>query len=61
MALLARHGVREFWLVDPDAVRVEIYRLEGDGFALASDARDSDVAQSHLFPGLSVSPSELVP
>ena len=27
--LYARHGVPEYWIVDPDADRVEVYRLEG--------------------------------
>ena len=27
-----QHGVREYWMVDPDANYVEIYRLEGDKF-----------------------------
>jgi Uma2 family endonuclease len=61
MALLARHGVKEFWLVDPDAVQVEIYRLEGSAFVLASAASGSDTAQSHLFHGLQVRPSQLAP
>lgn len=30
--LYARYGVPEYWIVDPDADRVEIYRLEGDQF-----------------------------
>jgi len=35
MRLLARHGVREFWLVDPDAVTIEVYASTGNLFVLA--------------------------
>ena len=38
MRLLARHGVREFWLVDPDAEAIEVYALAGDRFALTGIA-----------------------
>ena len=31
MQLLARHGVREYWLVDPDAERIEIHALGDEG------------------------------
>jgi Uma2 family endonuclease len=60
MQLLARHGVREYWLVDPKAVRVEVYRLSGNQFALASTAAGDEPVQSPLLPGLSLAPVELV-
>jgi Uma2 family endonuclease len=31
--IYARFGVAEYWVVDPDADRVEVYRLAGDGYA----------------------------
>jgi Uma2 family endonuclease len=34
-ALYARAGVREYWLVDPDARTVEIVSLDRDAFHLA--------------------------
>ena len=61
LPLLARHAVREYWLVDPDAVRIEVYELTGDRFALASDAGPSDVVRSPLLPELSIAPGDLVP
>jgi Uma2 family endonuclease len=61
MQLLARHGVREYWLVDPKAVRVEVYWLSGDQFALASTAAGDQAVQSPLLPELSLAPVDLVP
>ena len=31
-ALYQRHGVREYWLVDPEAESIEVWRLEGQQF-----------------------------
>jgi Uma2 family endonuclease len=59
MRLLARHGVREFWLVDPDAVTVEIYVLTGDRFVLAGTWSNSECVQSPLLPELSFAPADL--
>jgi len=61
MRLLAQHGVQEYWLVDPDAPRVEIYRLDGGAFTLAVEANGDARAESALFPELFLRPSDLVP
>ena len=60
MRLLARHGVREFWLVDPDAVTVEIYAVTGDQFVLAGMWSNSECVQSPLLPELSFAPADLL-
>jgi len=59
MRLLARHGVREFWLVDPEAVTVEVYTLAGNQFALAGAWSRAEPVQSPLLPGLSLVPADL--
>ena len=59
--LLARHGVREYWLVDPQAVTIEVYSLSANRLALASTAAGSERVQSPLLPGLSLIPIDLVP
>jgi Uma2 family endonuclease len=59
MRLLARHGVREFWLVDPDAPAIEIYQLAGDDFALSGRAGSGAIA-SPLLPGFTLAPRDLV-
>lgn len=55
MRLLARHGVREFWLVDPDARTIEIYSLSGDQFVLAHIATGPALVKSALLPQLVLS------
>ena len=60
MRLLARHGVREFWLVDPDASAIEIYRLTGDDFVLANRAGASETVVSPLLTGFILTPRDIV-
>ena len=60
LRLLARHRVREYWLVDPDAVAIEIYGLADAGFVLSSRAERSAPIESPLLPALSLSPHDLV-
>ena len=60
MQLLARHGVREFWLVDPDVVTVEVYGLSGNQFVLAGVASGPARVQSPLLPALSLAPADLI-
>jgi Uma2 family endonuclease len=56
-----RNGVPEYWVVDPEAESVKVLRRDGDRFArpLLLSARDHDVLESPLLPGLQV-PLELV-
>jgi Uma2 family endonuclease len=56
-----RNGVPEYWVVDPEAESVKVLRRDGDRFArpLLLSARDHDVLESPLLPGLHV-PLELV-
>jgi Uma2 family endonuclease len=61
LELLARHGVREYWLVDPEAVAIEVHWLTGTRFALASTAGPSDRVQSPLLPELSIVPRDVIP
>jgi Uma2 family endonuclease len=34
MTLYAKHGVTWYWIVDPDARAIEVYRLHADGYRL---------------------------
>jgi Uma2 family endonuclease len=61
MRLLAQHGVQEYWLVDPEAVAIEVYGLRGNQFSLAGTATGTDRVASSLLPELRLSPAQLVP
>ena len=54
MDLLARHGVRELWLVDPEAETIEIYTLQGRALVLADIAKAGAVLRSPLLPDLAL-------
>lgn len=47
-ALYARAGVREYWVVDPEARSVDVLQLEGEGYRTAQRASGDDVARSLL-------------
>jgi Uma2 family endonuclease len=58
MALYARAGVPEYWLVDPERRMMVIHRLAGDEYAaIAADAEG--VIVSHVLGGLRVDPCEV--
>ena len=61
MQLLARHRVREFWLVDPETATIEVYTLTGEQFAVASTASGRERVRSPLLPELALQPADLVP
>ncbi len=50
MQMLARYGVREYWLVEPKDRRVEVYWLAGEVYALAQTASASEVVRSTVLP-----------
>lgn len=57
--LYARHGVVEYWIVDPDAKTVEVYKLGEKGFELVRAYKESEVLESPLLPGLKVDLKEV--
>jgi Uma2 family endonuclease len=46
MQTLARYGVREYWLVDPEVPEVEVYWLAGEVYALAQTAAAAETIRS---------------
>jgi Uma2 family endonuclease len=60
-ALYERCGVAEYWLVDPEAEAVKVYRLAGEryGRALLLSRAEGDRLTSPLLPGLEVPLAEL--
>lgn len=51
-AFYAQYGVREYWLVDPDAETVEVRRLEPQGYETVGRFGRGDIIRSTLFPDL---------
>jgi Uma2 family endonuclease len=52
--LYARYGVRHYWLVDPDARRIECLELEGAAYAQRRSLDGDGVLESGLFPSLPI-------
>lgn len=62
--LYGRHGVPEYWIVDPDADRVEVYHLEsseaGHAYGRPELLEAPDLLTSDLLPGWSIPLAELL-
>lgn len=56
-----RSGVREYWLVDPDARTVESFRLRDGGFGPGRVASNGDQLDCSVIPELSIRVEELFP
>ncbi|HMD83811.1 MAG TPA: Uma2 family endonuclease [Terriglobia bacterium] len=50
----ARYGVREYWIVDPVAQVVEVYRLTAEGFYLAAICAKGNTVETPLLLGFSL-------
>ena len=52
--LYGRHGVREYWLVDPDAETVEVLIETAEELALGATYRRGDTLTSPMLDGLAI-------
>ena len=59
LALYSLHGVREYWLVDPDARTVVVMELTEEGFRTTASYGETETAISPLLEGLTVDLSEV--
>jgi Uma2 family endonuclease len=59
LKLYARYGVAEYWVIDPLAYSVEIYRLVPGGYELTAQLDSSQSLTSPLFPGFTLPLSRL--
>ena len=53
-ALYAKHGVAEYWLVDPSTETVWIHRLHGRALVLAETLHREQTLRSPLLPGFAL-------
>ncbi len=58
-AFYAQYGVREYWLLDPDAETVEVRRLEPHGYDTVGIFRRGETLRSVLLLDLRLSVDEI--
>ncbi len=56
--LYEKHGVKEYWIVNPETLEALIYRLKGDRYELPVAADLRHPTPVSLFPGLELSVQE---
>jgi Uma2 family endonuclease len=61
LALYARRGVAEYWIVDWQRRQVEVYRRAGDALALAETLTEDAVLTTELLPGFALPITRLWP
>ena len=58
-ALYSRHGVREYWLVDPEAETIEVLGESREGLTLLATYRSGQALHSQLLDGLTIDVQEI--
>ena len=58
-SLYAKHGVKEYWLVDTDAKTVTVLALESDGYALVAVYGEGQALSSPTLAGFTVDTAEV--
>ncbi len=53
--LYARHGVTEYWIVDPETHTVEVMKLTARGYRLVATYSKKETVRSPLLSGLEIS------
>ena len=58
-ALYAKHGVQEYWLVDPDARTVTVLRLDANAFEVESIYGEGQTLTSPMLAGFTADLNEI--
>ena len=58
-SLYERFGVPEYWIVDPDAEIVQVFRLSDRRYGTCLEFHKNDVLDSPLLSGLSIPLSDV--
>lgn len=59
LRLYARHGVRHYWLADPEARIVEAFELVDASYRVSASLAGDETFEPALFPGLALSLADL--
>ncbi len=59
-SLYARYGVPEYWVVDPDADRVEVFSLTDQGYAKPEILEPKETLSTEALPGLIIDLADLL-
>jgi Uma2 family endonuclease len=58
--LYEQYGVKEYWLIDPEAQTVDVLHLVNGRYQLSSRSTPGQMATSQLLPGFNVAVAELL-
>lgn len=58
--LYEQHGIREYWIIDPEAKSVDVFKLEARQFQLHIRAGRGEIARSAILEGFAVEVDELL-
>ena len=58
--LYEQYGVKEYWLIDPEAQTVEVLHLVTGRYQLSCRCTPGQMAASQLLPGFNVAVAELL-
>jgi Uma2 family endonuclease len=59
LRLYDKFGVGEYWVADPEARTLEIYRRDGGALALAATLKGEDEIDTPLLPGFACTPARV--
>jgi Uma2 family endonuclease len=57
--LYEQHGIKEYWVIDPEAQTVEVYFLDGQQYHLLARTRSGEKACSKLLEGFCIDVKEM--